>query len=273
MNNRDCINFLQWCLPKLHYQWKGFRKVRRQVCKRIKNRIKELNLSGIHEYKRLLEEHDEEWMILDSLCYISISRFYRDKKVFQVIESILLPYLARQALAENRSEVNCWCVGCCSGEEPFTLQLIWKLSVYPLLRQQISFNIIATERNQILLNRAQKGIYSFRSLKELPVKILRKGFIKVNDEYILKDEFKENVDLKYQDVRLKVPSGIFDLIMCRNIAFTYFDKELQQEILKKIIDKLRPNGFIVIGSHEMLPEKIEALSNYKNIEGIYQKIP
>jgi chemotaxis protein methyltransferase CheR len=273
MNNHECINFLQWCLPKLHYQWKGFRKVRRQVCRRIKHRIKELNLSGIHEYKSLLEENEEEWSIVDSLCYISISRFYRDKRIFQVIESILLPFLARQALVENRSEVNCWCVGCCSGEEPFTLQLIWNLSVYPLLRQQISFNIIATERNQILLNRAQKGIYSFRSLKELPVTILRKGFIKVNAEYILKDEFRENVDLKYQDVRLNTPPGRFDLIMCRNLAFTYFEKELQQEILEMIVDKLRPNGYIVIGSHERLPKKIEALSNYKNMEDIYQKVP
>jgi chemotaxis protein methyltransferase CheR len=273
MTNHDCINFLQWCLPKLHYQWKGFRKVRRQVCKRIKHRIKELNLSGIHEYKRLLEENEEEWSIVDSLCYISISRFYRDKRIFQVIESILLPFLTRQALVANRSEVNCWSAGCCSGEEPFTLQLIWKLSVYPLLRQQISFNIIATERNQILLNRAQKGIYSFMSLKELPVKILRKGFVKVNDEYILKDEFRKNVDFKYQDIRLKVPSGIFDLIICRNLTFTYFEKELQQEILNKIIDKLRPKGFIVIGSHEILPKEIKELSNYRNIEGIYQKVP
>jgi chemotaxis protein methyltransferase CheR len=247
--------------------------VRRQVCRRIKHRIKELNLSGIHEYKRHLEENEEEWSIVDSLCYISISRFYRDKRIFQVIESILLPFLARQALVENRSEVNCWCVGCCSGEEPFTLQLIWNLSVYPLLRQQISFNIIATERNQILLNRAQKGIYSFRSLKELPVTILRKGFIKVNAEYILKDEFRENVDLKYQDVRLNTPPGRFDLIMCRNLAFTYFEKELQQKTLEMIVDKLRPNGYIVIGSHETLPKKIEALSNYKNMEDIYQKVP
>jgi chemotaxis methyl-accepting protein methylase len=61
--------------------------------------------------------------------------------------------------------------------------------------------------------------------------------------------------------------------MCRNLVFTYFEKQLQQEILEMIVDKLQPNGFIVIGSHETLPKKIEALSNYKNIEGIYQKVP
>jgi chemotaxis protein methyltransferase CheR len=61
--------------------------------------------------------------------------------------------------------------------------------------------------------------------------------------------------------------------MCRNLAFTYFEKELQQKILEMIVDKLRPNGYIVIGSHERLPKKIEALSNYKNMEDIYQKVP
>lgn len=271
MNNDGCINFLQWCLPKLHYRWNGFRKVRRQVCRRIKHRIKELDLSGIYEYQNFLEENEEEWNILDSMCYISISRFYRDKKVFQVIESLLFPFLANQALVENRAEINCWSVGCCSGEEPFSLQLIWKLSVYPLLKRHMSLNIIATERNRILLDRARKGIYTFRSLKELPVKFLREGFIKVNDEYVLKDEFRENVDLQYQDVRLNTPPGRFDLIMCRNLVFTYFEKELQKDIFKKIVNKLRPKGFLVVGSHEMLTEEIGVLTNYRNMKCIYQK--
>ncbi|MCF6148132.1 MAG: chemotaxis protein CheR [Candidatus Kuenenia sp.] len=271
MNNHDGINFLQWCLPRLHYRWNGFRKVRRQVCRRIKQRIKELNLSGIHEYQKFLEESEEEWNILDSMCYISISRFYRDKKVFQVIESILFPFLANQSLVENRAEIRCWSVGCCSGEEPYTLQLIWKLSVFPLVKQHLSLNIIATERNRILLDRAHKGIYTFRSLKELPVKFLREGFIKVNDEYLLKDEFRENVELQCQDVRLNTPSGKFDLIMCRNLVLTYFEKELQKEILERIVDKLRPKGFLVIGAHEIFPKGIGGVTNYRNMKCIYQK--
>jgi len=33
MNDNDCVEFLQWALPRLHLRWPGFRKVRAQVCK------------------------------------------------------------------------------------------------------------------------------------------------------------------------------------------------------------------------------------------------
>ena len=40
MTEMDCIAFLQWALPKLGFKWAGYRKVRRQVCKRVRRRIR-----------------------------------------------------------------------------------------------------------------------------------------------------------------------------------------------------------------------------------------
>jgi len=40
MTDMDCVAFLQWALPKLHLRWAGFRKVRRQVCRRIERRMR-----------------------------------------------------------------------------------------------------------------------------------------------------------------------------------------------------------------------------------------
>jgi chemotaxis protein methyltransferase CheR len=79
----DGVQFLQWGLPRLHLRWPGFRKVRRQVYKRLNRRMLDLQLSGLDEYRVYLENHPTEWAILDTLCWISISRFYRDKGVFQ----------------------------------------------------------------------------------------------------------------------------------------------------------------------------------------------
>ena len=73
------VQFLQWCLPRLRLRWLGFRKVRRQVYKRILRRLKELGFSGVDEYRSYLEGHPAEWAVLEALCWISISRFYRDK--------------------------------------------------------------------------------------------------------------------------------------------------------------------------------------------------
>ncbi|MBI3303981.1 MAG: chemotaxis protein CheR, partial [Deltaproteobacteria bacterium] len=117
ITDADGVQFLQWCLPRLHLRWPGFRKVRRQVYKRLRRRLQDLGLSGVDEYRSYLEGHPAEWTALDASCWISISRFYRDKGVFQYVEREVLWQLAQRAVADGASEVCCWSAGCAAGEE------------------------------------------------------------------------------------------------------------------------------------------------------------
>jgi hypothetical protein len=59
------IQFLQWCLPTLRLRWSGFRKVRRQVYKRLNRHMKELGLAGVEEYRSYLAVHPAEWSGLE----------------------------------------------------------------------------------------------------------------------------------------------------------------------------------------------------------------
>ncbi len=61
MTDRECVEFLQWALPQLGLRWPGFRKVRRQVHKRIVRRWGELGLGQIADYRAYLETHAAEW--------------------------------------------------------------------------------------------------------------------------------------------------------------------------------------------------------------------
>ena len=76
VKDADCTDFLRWALPRLGMRWAGFRRVRRQVCKRLRRRIADLGLRGLAGYPALLEKDSEEWTGLDGLCRISISCFY-----------------------------------------------------------------------------------------------------------------------------------------------------------------------------------------------------
>jgi len=109
MRQADCVEFLQWCLPRLHMRWPGFRKVRSQVCKRIRRRLTSLALDELEAYQRYLETHADEWPHLDAMCRITISRFYRDRGVFEALETEVLPALAtaarRRALVVGSHEV------------------------------------------------------------------------------------------------------------------------------------------------------------------------
>ena len=71
--------------------------MRRQVCKRIARRIKELGLADLAAYRERLECAPEEWPELDALCRITISRFYRDRAVFDHLGDAVLPALAAAA--------------------------------------------------------------------------------------------------------------------------------------------------------------------------------
>jgi chemotaxis protein methyltransferase CheR len=73
--DRRRVDFLQWALPRLGLRWAGFRKVRRQVCRRLRRRLGELELADLDAYREHLEAHPEEWTVLDALIPITISRF------------------------------------------------------------------------------------------------------------------------------------------------------------------------------------------------------
>jgi chemotaxis protein methyltransferase CheR len=123
----DCHEFLDWALPRMGFRVAGFRRVRGQVCKRIRRRLHELALGDLADYRRHLQFKPDEWETLDGLCHITISRFCRDRQVFDWLRRTGLPELAAQAVAEGRNHLSCWSAGCAGGEEPYTLRLIWDL--------------------------------------------------------------------------------------------------------------------------------------------------
>lgn len=83
MQDDECIQFLRWALPQLRMRWQGFRKVRGQVCKRINRRMTQLGIDSVTDYRDYLGDQAHEWRVLDSLCQVTISRFYRDKLMYQ----------------------------------------------------------------------------------------------------------------------------------------------------------------------------------------------
>jgi chemotaxis protein methyltransferase CheR len=68
-----------------------------------------------------------------------------------------------------------------------------------------------------------------------------------------------------------MPAGPFSLVLCRHLAFTYFDETLQQEVLGKIVSRLLPGGFLVAGKQEPLPELPAGLEECRPRMGIYRK--
>ncbi len=123
MTNDECVAFLQWCLPRLGMRWAGFRKVRKTVCKRVARRLHTLGLPDADAYRRYLVGHEAEWPRLDAMCRIPISRFWRDRGVFDLLADEVFPALATAAAARGDNCLRVWSAGCASGEEPYSVRL------------------------------------------------------------------------------------------------------------------------------------------------------
>lgn len=252
MTDEDCIAFLRWCLPQLRLRWPGYRKVRRLVGKRLNRRIAELGLADLGAYRDLLLRDPREWSCLQAICRIPISRFYRDRGVFDAIGQRILPNAAGNAIERGDKTVRCWSAGCASGEEPYTISLIWRYQVAPHCAAA-GLRSIATDADETMIARAKDGCYARSSLKELPREWVEDAFAVSGGLLCLAPAFRREVDFALQDIREAMPEGPFDIILCRNLAFTYFEKGLQLGILARLKDRLRADGILVLGMHEMLP--------------------
>lgn len=270
MNDASCVAFLTWALPRLGFTWSGFRRVRRQVCRRIGERLQELRLPDAAAYREYLDRHPEEWRVLDAFCTISISRFYREAAVFDYLGRIVLPALAEAALVRGDASLVAWSAGCASGEEPYSLTILWRLALAQRF-PGLSLRVLATDLDPRLLARGRDARYRSSSLRELPDAWRDAAFTREGPLFVLKPEFREGVVFLQHDLRHEPPEGPFDLVLCRYLAFTYFDEGRQRETLERFLGVLHTGGALVVGRKEQLPEAAPGLTPWHPRAGVYRR--
>jgi chemotaxis protein methyltransferase CheR len=253
MTDAECVALLQWALPRLGLRWQGFRKVRRQVCRRISRRIAELGLREADAYRAHLEATEGEWEVLAGLCRVTISRFWRDRAVFEALRDDVLPELG--------PKVRAWSAGCASGEEPYSL-------VLAAAEADVEISVLATDVDPALLDRARKACYPASSLRDLPPDLRARAF----EDGCLQAEHRESVELVRHDVREAAPDGPFDLALCRNLVFTYFSEALQRECAGHLVRSLRHGGVLVVGAREALPEGLDVMDPWPSVRGVYRSL-
>jgi chemotaxis protein methyltransferase CheR len=147
------------------------------------------------------------------------------------------------------NDIRAWSCGCASGEEPYTLCLIWEQLAY----EECTLEIVATDTDQELLRRAEAGVYAKSSLRELPEIWKDRYFELREDQYRIQDSFRTPIAWIQQDVLSEAPEGMFDIVLCRYLVFTYYDFDLQRQILSRIARLMNPGGALVLGQTEELP--------------------
>ena len=239
--------FLKEASPLFGLQWRLFR--RKGIKRKVERRIGGIGASNFQNYLQRVRTNPEEQKHLSRILTVTISRFLRDKTVFQTVGDSIIPALLKE---KDREDLRVWSIGCASGEEPFSLLLFWKQK-FEKVWPKILLSILATDIDQSLLERAKEGKYKRSSLREVPEEIQRGYFTNEKGIYALDGTLWKGIEFRRHDILHEEPFSEMDIIFCRNLAFTYFSKTAQIEVLKKIASSLKEKGYLVIGKDESLP--------------------
>lgn len=172
---------------------------------------------------------------------INVSEFYRNAKRWEVLQRKIIP-----KLLEKNKKLKVWSAACSTGEEPYTLAMI--LSQYMPLSQ---IQILATDLDETVIDRAKMGIYPDRSLVEVPDEIKRKYFTKDGIFFKVNDEIKRTVTFKKHNLLADSFDNNFDLIVCRNVLI-YFTEDAKEVLYKKFSAALKSGGILFVGSTEQI---------------------
>ncbi|MCM3022922.1 CheR family methyltransferase [Heyndrickxia ginsengihumi] len=192
--------------------------------------------NGIDRSSELLNE------FLDRMT-INVSEFYRNKSRWDVLEQKVLPRL----LKEHGQQLKIWSAASSTGEEPYTIAMIMSKFI-PLDR----ISILATDIDENVIEKAKIGIYSERSINEVPADMKKKYFIKegAGAYYRISNEIKKTVTFKRHNL-LADPYPSAHLIVCRNVLI-YFTEEAKEKIYRNFSQALKPNGTLFVGSTEQI---------------------
>jgi chemotaxis protein methyltransferase CheR len=250
-------------LGYLDRPWDGFRKVRKKVKKRIRLHMEELGYATVEGYLVALDLQPEVRAECEHRLMVTISRFFRDRQLWQAFRERLMPAL----IERFEPPIRIWSAGCAGGEEPYSLAMVWQsLPGAPPLE------LLATDADVRCLDRARTGVYGRSSLKDVPDDIRTLYFDpnRSGRQFQIKSRLLTPIDWRPHQLLNRPPPGSFHAILLRNNLLTYHQGASLQAAFGRILTVLAPGGYLVVGSHEKLPASSFALVRDEKCPWVYQ---
>ncbi|RIZ66216.1 MAG: protein-glutamate O-methyltransferase CheR [Methylococcales bacterium] len=242
------------------------------VDKRLIERIEATDSGDFRSYFIMMrfQASGAELQLLTNLMTVNETYFLREDYQFDCLVNSILPELVKRK-TDNRP-IRIWCIPSSSGEEPYTI------AMYLMERwsgiHQWDVEILSSDIDTGILNKARIGRYSARSVMHVPAPWLVKYFTRVGDEYQICQDLREAVE--FTRVNLAEPTDTrgyrnFDIIFCRNLLI-YFDDLSRKTAAEVFFDALIPGGFVCLGHAESM-SRISSLYKVRKFPQaiVYQK--
>lgn len=255
-------------LNRYQFSWTGYRKVRKGVKKRIHRYMKSIECSNMADFLAELDRNNEVRDHCERLMTVSISRFFRDRELWQGLKEHILP----EFMNIGRKKIKFWSAGCACGEEVYSFKIIWDCISDTRLHVP-KLEVLATDINPIYLDRARSGIYSPSSLKEVTKEIRSRYFKQKGGKKLfeVKASLKEGITWKNHHLLFDPPGLEFDIIYLRNNVLTYYKEGPKKKAFSNVFESLAPCGILVLGSHESVPFETKDLTGVAPYPYVFRK--
>lgn len=222
---------------------------------RLQKRLRSLNMTCFREYCDYVFSgnslHSEIIHLIDVVT-TNKTDFFREPHHFEYMTNVILP-----EIAGKDEPMHFWSAGCSSGEEPYTLAMIVMEFLESQQNLKKKFSILGTDISTAVLQKAYNAIYKMSSVEGIPLELKRKYFLKSkipgNNTVKIVQEVRQKVmykRLNFMDSKFDIKDQ-FNIIFCRNVLI-YFDRETQENVIRKLIDFLKPGGYIFLGHSESI---------------------
>jgi len=221
---------------------------RAHVKRRVNDRLVQEGLKSISELQNLILHHPRAFDRLVQDLSINVTEMFRNPDFYKSVREKVIPILKTYPF------LKIWHAGCATGEEVFSFAIMLKEEGL-LERTQI----YATDFNPYVIEKARKGIFPIRYIKEYTANYQKAGgkesfsdYYHANDEWVIFDKSLSK-NMVFAEHNL-VTDGVFaemNMIVCRNVLI-YFNRELQNKVLGLLHSNLVTGGYLALGTKESL---------------------
>lgn len=222
---------------------------------RLQKRLSALKMGSFSAYcDHVMSKAGEKEELVHLIDAISTNKtdFFREPVHFDFLENEVIPrFMARR---EDRT-FKVWSSACSSGEEPYTTAMV--LEECALRHAGLRYMITASDISTRVLERAVKGIYEERVAAAIPMNLRRRYLLRSKNQDSPTVRIDPSLRCKVQFKRINLTEDVievepdFDIIFCRNVLI-YFDRKTQEQVVRKLVSKLRPGGYLFIGHSESI---------------------
>jgi two-component system CheB/CheR fusion protein len=209
-----------------------------------------IKLRDLEGYLAFLGSDPGELELLAKDLLINVTNFFRDPKVFDLIESEIIPDLVGSAAPDQRLRI--WVPGCSTGEEAYSLTILL-LEQIAAVKAKTKLQVFASDIDADAVASARDGLYPKTIEADVSPARLAEFFTKEETGYRISAQLRASVVFTVQDVLSDPPFSRIDLVSCRNLLI-YLQPEAQAKAIGLFHFALRQGGVLLLGSSETIPD-------------------